>query len=518
MEKPQFVRSLKPKLIENIKLLNKHTPINKIEAEKIDNKHNEKKNLKNNKSFWIEGYGCSANYADVEMIAGQLQHEGYEMVNDPTKAAINLIITCSVKDATEHRMIHRIKNLTKTNKPLIIGGCLPAADQKLIERISPNASLMNPNSIHKTIDIVNSTARGQRVINLHKNNFEKINLPRFRINPVISIVEIASGCLSNCSFCQTKIAKGDLQSYRPGNILKQIKSDISEGIKEIWLTSTDNGCYGLDIGTNLVELIKKCDAIDSNFKLRIGMMNPMYLQKITKDLIEIYKKSEKIYKFLHIPVQSGSENILKEMKRGHTAKTFKNIVNRIREEIPDITIATDIITGYPTETESDFEDTINLIIETEPDIVNSSKYSSRPGTDSSRLERLDSEIILERSRKLHNVIKTISKKRNYRWIGWEGDILLNEFEGNKIKGRNDFYKSIILQEGFHSKSLSSDKNNALLISPLNNMQPFNSKSKGSGKTVLDFNSNQEISKLLGISMRVRVTNFKNHILFAKQIN
>lgn len=523
MENPTYLRSLKPKLIENIKVLNKNITNNKIFSNISNNNHFKPDIVKVKKSFWIEGYGCSANYADLEMITGQLKHEGYEMADSPNQASINLIITCSVKDATEHKMVHRIKKLSNTNKPLIIGGCLPAADRKLIEKVNPQASLMNPNSIHKTIDIVKSTIEGQRVIQLEKNNIEKVNLPRFRINPIISIVEIASGCLSNCSFCQTKLAKGELKSYRPGEILKHINTDISDGVKEIWLTSTDNGCYGLDIGTNLVELIRKCDKIDTQFKLRIGMMNPMYLEKIAKDLIEIYKKSDKIYKFIHIPVQSGSEKVLKDMKRGHTAKTFRKIVKKIREDIPDITIATDIITGYPSETESDFEDTINLINETEPDIVNSSKYSSRPGTSSFKLNKIDTQIVLERSQKIHKIIKTISHKRNSKWIHWEGDILLNEIEGSSIKGRNNFYKTIILEKNFNTierENPNNDNNKSnVTINPFINMTKIKLKSKDENNNLYKNNNiNNEIYKLLGQSIRVKVTNFTNHILFAKQIN
>ena len=182
----------------------------------------------------------------MEMIAGQLKNNGFEIANNPNKASVNLIVTCSVKDTTEHRMVHRIKRLSNNNKPLVIAGCLPSADQKLVEKINPNASLMGPNSIDKTIEIVNSALNGQKNIFLQKSEIEKISFPKIRINPIISIVEIASGCLSECSFCQTKLAKGDLQSYRIGKIINQINNDVNTGAHEIWLTSTDNGCYGRD--------------------------------------------------------------------------------------------------------------------------------------------------------------------------------------------------------------------------------------------------------------------------------
>ena len=217
-------KSLKPNLIDNIVLL-KNTINNNnllINLEPPISEYN-KTEEKQKPSFWIEGYGCSASFADMEMIAGQLKNNGYEIANNPDISSVNLIVTCSVKDKTEHRMLHRIKNLSKNNTPLIIAGCLPSADQKLVEKINPNASLMGPNSIDKTMEIVNSAITGQKSIFLQKSEIEKINFPKIRINPVISIVEIASGCLSECSFCQTKLAKGDLQSYRIGKIINQIR-------------------------------------------------------------------------------------------------------------------------------------------------------------------------------------------------------------------------------------------------------------------------------------------------------
>ena len=164
----------------------------------------------------------------------------------------------------------------------------------------------------------------KKAIFLQNSEIEKINYPKIRINPVISIIEIASGCLSECSFCQTKLAKGGLQSYRIGNIINQINQDLKTGTHEIWLTSTDNGCYGRDIGTNLAELLKKCVEIEKeDFKIRVGMMNPMYLKDMINDLVDIYSKSNKIFKFIHIPVQSGSEKVLRKNEKGTYGKNIQ---------------------------------------------------------------------------------------------------------------------------------------------------------------------------------------------------
>ncbi|MDQ6724518.1 MAG: tRNA (N(6)-L-threonylcarbamoyladenosine(37)-C(2))-methylthiotransferase [Thermoproteota archaeon] len=507
-------RSLKPKLIDIISLLNKDNNNNlstdSTSAAAVEDESN-KIDKKKQQSFWIEGYGCSASFADMEMIAGQLKNNGFEIANNPKQASISIIVTCSVKEKTEHRMIHRIKRLSKNNKPLVIAGCLPSADQQLVEKINPNASLLGPNTINKTLEIVNSTLNGQKSIFLQNSEIEKINYPKIRINPVISIIEIASGCLSECSFCQTKLAKGGLQSYRIGNIINQINQDLKTGTHEIWLTSTDNGCYGRDIGTNLAELLKKCVEIEKeDFKIRVGMMNPMYLKDMINDLVDIYSKSNKIFKFIHIPVQSGSEKVLRKMKRGHTAKTFNEIIRRFREKIPDMTIATDIITGFPEETDEDFELTLKMIQELEPDIINSSKFSPRPGTSASKLKRIDQEMITYRSERLHSIIKNIAKKRNSHWLNWEGNILIDEFDNGNLKGRNEYYKSIIIKNV--NKKILTDikkeesyyKNNESFVDPDGGLYSMNL-------------NNHNNNLPLGKTIKVKIIGYSNHTLEGIQI-
>jgi MiaB-like tRNA modifying enzyme len=395
---------------------------------------------------WIEAYGCSASKADSEMILGQLQSHGYKIARDEQESSINIVVTCSVKDATEHKMFYRIKQLAKSKKPIVIAGCLPKADRERVECLFPSASLLGPHSIDRAADIVNNSISGKKIVALEDSISDKINIPRVRINPVISIVEIASGCMSECTFCQTKLAKGQIRSYRVGDIIRQIRQDLAEGCKEIWLTSTDNGCYGKDIGSNLVELLRSCCREDGSYKIRVGMMNPMYLPPMVDELTEVYAANEKIFKFLHIPVQSGSDIILRKMKRGHSVRIYRELVNAFRSKIPEMTIATDVIIGFPSETEEDFQRTLSLIRETEPDIVNSSKYSARPNTSAASLKQLNSQVVKERTQKLQYLISKISKKRNSIWKGWEGELIIDHIDNNKsIESRNYAYKPVVLK-------------------------------------------------------------------------
>lgn len=395
--------------------------------------------------IFVEAYGCSASFADSEMISGIVQNGGHTIVDDPSESDLNLIVTCSVKDATANRMIHRIKTLGSAKEPMVVAGCLPKAEKHTVERFARGASMMGPGAIGKTLQVIETTLAGSKAVELEDVGSPKVGLPKVRLNPVIGIVEIASGCKSECTFCQTKIAKGDLTSYRLGDIVRQVKAEIADGCKEIWLTSTDNGCYGLDIGTDLPELIDSVSAIHGDYMIRVGMMNPMYMPRIKKRLITALR-SEKVFKFLHIPVQSGSDRVLHEMARGHTSRTFREVVEESRRLVSGITISTDIIVGFPSETEEEFEETVKLLDDTRPDVVNLSRYSARPGTVAACKSQIDPSEIKRRSGIISEQIVKISKESNRRWVGWRGSVLFDERTADGIKGRNFAYKPIYVKD------------------------------------------------------------------------
>jgi threonylcarbamoyladenosine tRNA methylthiotransferase CDKAL1 len=393
--------------------------------------------------IFVEAYGCSASFADSEMISGLILNGGHTLVDDDSQSDLNVVVTCSVKDATANKMIHRIKSLK--SKPLIVAGCLPKAEKDTVEKFTEKASLLGPNSLGKTLQVIESTLKGTKQIALEDTDLSKVGLPKVRLNPAVGIVEIASGCLSECTFCQTKLSKGDLTSYRLGDIVRQVQTEINDGCKEIWLTSTDNGCYGFDIGTDLPSLINAVSEIPEKFMIRVGMMNPMYMPRIKNNLIESFE-SEKVFKFLHIPVQSGSDQVLHDMKRGHTSATYKEIVQKARERFENFTISTDVIVGFPSETKEDFQKTVEMLDETKPDVVNLSRYSARPGTEAAEWEQIDMEEVKKRSKLIFEQINKISLSNNEKWIGWEGDVLFDEKTEEGIKGRNYAYKPIFVPE------------------------------------------------------------------------
>lgn len=394
------------------------------------------------KVYW-ETYGCSANQADSEMMKGLLKEAGFELSESKQDADITVINTCTVKEVTFHRMLHKIRELEKNGTLLVIAGCMPKTERVAIEKIAPNASLVGPNSIHEIVHAVSKTLTGNKSVHLQELRIPKVGLPRIRKNAVIAICPISTGCLGHCSFCQTKLAKGDLFSFPPALILDEIKGSLQDGCKEIWLTAQDTGCYGTDLGTNLPALLNEIVKVPGEFFVRVGMMNPHHMLPLIDDFLESYE-SGKIFKFLHLPVQSGSNRILKRMNRDYQVSEVQQIIRKFKNAFEYLTLSTDIIVGFPGETNSDFQQTIKLIKDVKPDIVNISKFGKRTGTKAANMSQVPKPIIRERIKEIVELCKMIQLKNNEKWIGWKGKVLLDK-KGKRggMIGRNFAYKPIL---------------------------------------------------------------------------
>ena len=254
----------------------------------------------------IKTYGCTANQFHSEVIRGIINKVGIKTTNDITEADIVIFNTCIVKEATENKIADIIARTSKLGKKIIVTGC--GADYKYFrERIKKINSHILFVSSHRILDIVKAISKDKSILETRVEN--KLNERVVRTNKVIGIVEISQGCLGNCSFCATKIARGTLKSYPLADICRAVKRYVKEGCKEIRITSQDNACYGFDINTNIVELLRNISRIEGDFMIRVGMMNPVHVKRILTELVNIYK-NQKVYKFLHLPVQSGSDKVL----------------------------------------------------------------------------------------------------------------------------------------------------------------------------------------------------------------
>jgi len=398
------------------------------------------------KRIYVRSFGCPTNLADEEVIIGCLSEAGYEVVQNIKDADILIYNTCAVKTPTENRIINLLKN-SPADKKLIVAGCLPLINLERLRAEVKADGLVGPSPGIGIVEAVSRVASGQEVIMLEKSSKLSLNVSKVRKHKVIGVIPISHGCLGSCSYCCVVFARGRLRSHKIDEVVERIKSDLASGIKEIWLTSQDTGCYGRDIESNLATLLRQICRIDGEFFVRVGMMTPNFALELLDELIQVYK-DEKIFKFLHLPVQSGDNEVLKDMNRFYSVEDYEKIICRFREEVPDITIATDVICGFPGESDKAFSKTLKLMEETQPDIINVSKFFPRPHTTAEKMKPYVPLLeVSERSKRIAKLSKKISSEKNRKWIGWKGKILVDE--KGKISdswiGRSFAYKPIVVK-------------------------------------------------------------------------
>jgi threonylcarbamoyladenosine tRNA methylthiotransferase CDKAL1 len=384
---------------------------------------------------------------------GLLLKQGHSLVGEDEADAI-VYNSCSVKGPTITAFKKKLKSLRDAGKKVIVAGCIPQSNKGMGEL--SGHSLLGTDQVDKIGDVVDGTLSGQVVSHLEKSDLVRINLPSVRSVSFIEAVPILQGCLSSCTFCKTKHARGNAFSYPMNDIVRKISSSVKEGVKEIWLTSQDNSVYGFENGTNLAELLVAIDSIDRDFKVRVGMANPKHMLPYLPALISAFKL-DSVYKFLHLPLQAGSDRVLEEMKRGYTVKEFMSIVDAFRKEIPSISISTDIICGFPTESDADFEETLSVVKEMRPDTINISRFWPMEGTPAKRMKQIEGGVIKERTRRMTELFHSVALDRNKEWIGWSGKVFIDE-EGTpgSWKGRNYAYKQVVVRssENLLGKSIS----------------------------------------------------------------
>ena len=398
---------------------------------------------------FVKSFGCSVNLADSEAMRGCLDQAGYKKAASPLDADVVIYNTCAVKGPTENRVVQALK-FAPAGKKIIVAGCLPIINFERLVREVNFDGIVGPAADEKIVAVVNRVNEGAKVldIELPLKGRPNLGLPRLRYNPLIGVLPVSYGCLGSCSYCCVKFARGQLRSCKLKEIAEKVRRDLKLGVKEFWITSQDTACYGRDIGSNLAELIKTLGDLKGDFRVRIGMMTPNLAAEILDDLIEGFR-NKKIFKFLHLPLQSGDNKVLKMMKRFYSPEDFLRVVHAFRATFPRITLATDVICGFPGETQAGFENTLKLISDIKPDVVNISKFFVRPKTIAANIKKefVTPKEIKRRSTRIAKMAKQISFKRNQRWIGWSGDVLVDE-KGKKPDswvGRNFAYKPVVLK-------------------------------------------------------------------------
>ena len=423
-------------------------------------------NSKSTNTYYIETYGCAANRSDSERILRILQEKDFKQVDSIEEATVTIFNTCGVKNPTERKILKTLKQVEKQSfTSTIITGCLPNISLQAIKKANPSfGAIVDTKSTHQIGTVLEDVLAGKRNIEVFATaRYEaahKIDILPLNFNPLVGILTINEGCDGNCSFCGTKLARGKTLSHEPQKLLNQATIMLQNGARELWITSQDSGAYKYEEDGKvweLPELISALCSLPFRFRLRLGMINPDHVLRLEYDrtenkLFDTIASHTQIFQFLHIPVQSGNNRILELMKRRYTVGDFKKIVRDVRKKFPFMTLSTDIIAGFPTETEEEFNDTIELIKWFKPPVMNLSRYGARPGTIAAQMDgQIHERISKERTRSLMKIWEPIAEQENKKWLNWVGQVLIDEngkrdaYNGDEtVVARNYAYKPIIL--------------------------------------------------------------------------
>jgi len=374
------------------------------------------------------------NYGEGDELFEKMLTMGHVPADSADDADIVVLNTCTVVDTTEKKMIERMSDLKKKGKDIIVTGCMAKAQVPRIKVRLPDSVIVPPEKYDMFVSCV-------------EERFGSSDPSAKNKTKATAILPIAQGCVGDCTYCITKKARGNLRSYDPDVLDRRFREMISNGVKEVLVTAQDTACYGMDFGTDLPALLRRFLRTKGEYRIRIGMMNPVALSRISDDLTDVFS-DDRVYRFLHIPVQSGSDRILKRMNRRYTAEEFLSLVEKIRARCPDISISTDIISGFPGETEEDHEQSISLLRRLGADTVNVTRFSARPGTPAFSMDgQIHGGISKERSREVTATKSDEAFERNKKMIGKTYRTLVTEIgRPGTVIARTENYRPVALSE------------------------------------------------------------------------
>ncbi|MBT4210113.1 MAG: tRNA (N6-isopentenyl adenosine(37)-C2)-methylthiotransferase MiaB [Candidatus Komeilibacteria bacterium] len=385
------------------------------------------------KKFHLIIFGCQMNYSDAERLSTVLKKLGYKETKDEAKADLIAIVACSVKQAAVDRIHSKIHKwqLTKETRPLItiLSGCVLKNDQK---KLAHQFDLF--------IDIKNLENLADDIASIHPE--EKLALPDFfDISPSYgsnyrAYVPIMTGCNKFCSYCAVPYTRGRETSRPSEHIIKEVKELLDKGYKEIVLLGQNVNSYGLDKKGSEIsfpELLTKIDSLSDHFWLKFLTSHPY---DMSDELIDTMAKCKNLNDYLHLPVQCGSDEVLKKMNRHYTVAEYKKLIKKIKKQIPEMTLSTDIIVGFCGETDKDFEATQKLVKDVDYNLMYISQYSTRIGTVAAKMHKDDVPKTIKKKRwkEMNDQLRIQSTDFNKKLVGQKRKVLIDSIkkEGNKI--------------------------------------------------------------------------------------
>ncbi len=403
------------------------------------------------KKVYIETMGCQMNKSDSERMYGMLSNFGYEETSEPKKADLLMVNTCSIRQLSEDKAYSLIGlwgKWKKTKPDLKIGFCGCVAQQKakeIFKRANYVDFVLGTHKIYSLPEIIKKINEGEKVCECEETHQtednEAIKYDIQRVKSVNAWIPITEGCNNFCTYCIVPYTRGRERSRLPGTILKEVKDALNSGFKEITLLGQNVDSYGKDFkdrNYRLADLLKEINALEGKFRIRFVTSYPT---DITDELIKTAVELDKVCEYFHIPMQSGDSDVLKAMNRRYDREKYFEIANKIRKMVPDVTITSDFIAGFPGETEEQFQNTLSAMEELELDYSNTAAYSPREKTVAAKWvdKYIDEDVKTERLARLNEQNRKCCLASNQKFVGREMEVLIENFENhngkNVISGR-----------------------------------------------------------------------------------
>jgi MiaB-like tRNA modifying enzyme len=390
--------------------------------------------------YHIETYGCTSNRGESAAIEQALREGGHHPADGPAEADVAILNTCTVLEKTERNMLTRAAELDEeTPADLVVTGCMALAQGEEFEAADIDADVLHWDEVP------------QHVLNGECPTVTPDTEPV--LNGVVGILPIARGCMSDCSYCITKQATGRIESPSVEENVEKARALVHAGAKELRITGQDTGVYGWDRNQGhslLPELVDRiCTEVDGEFRIRVGMANPKGVHGVREELADVFARHDELYNFLHAPVQSGSDEVLGAMRRQHQVSEYQEVVETFDETLPYWTLSTDFIVGFPTETQADFEASMDLLRNTRPEKINVTRFSKRPGTDAADMKGLGGTVKKERSKAMSELKLDVMGEAYERMV--QGDrthrvLLVEDGTDNSLVGYDEAYRQVVIED------------------------------------------------------------------------
>ncbi|MBF1185680.1 MAG: tRNA (N6-isopentenyl adenosine(37)-C2)-methylthiotransferase MiaB [[Eubacterium] sulci] len=404
------------------------------------------------RTFHITTFGCQMNEHDSEVIDGLLTERGFSSVKERKDASIVIINTCSVRDNADKRFFGTLGQLKKRKESdpsfiVCVCGCM-MQQQRVVDTIKAKYPwvdvIFGTNSIHHIPELIEKVAiEKEKVVDIIENTEEIVEgLPAKRLFDHKALVNIMFGCNNFCTYCIVPYTRGREKSRAPEAIVDEVKGLVADGVKEIMLLGQNVNSYDGN-GTSFAELLKMLNDVDGLERIRFMTSNP---KDLSDELIEAFAVCDKLCRNLHLPIQSGSNRVLKRMNRKYTREDYLKLIEKLRKTVPDITLSTDIIVGFPGETNEDFEETLSIVKEVEYDSAFTFIYSIRKGTPAEKFEdQIEESEKHRRFDLLVNAVNEISEKKNKAYQDRVEKVLVDGVSKNDkstLTGRTDGFKLV----------------------------------------------------------------------------